>query len=639
MNLVLPLIVFAVLILSANQIGRFATRYRLPLISGYLFAGILIGPFVLHLLTEESVAQLRFIDEVALGFIAISAGCELYLRDLQGRLSSIAWNTIALTTATFLGVAVAVYGLASFVPFMRDMPTTARIAVSLLTGAIMVARSPSSAIAIINELRAKGPFTQTAIGVTVVTDVVVIVLFAVNSSIADVLVSNDGFNATFLLLLIGELAAAFLLGIAVYFVLLGIINLKLSDSFKIVLILLLGYSIFLLSTWVHEESHTQLPFDIFLEPLLVLMVGGFLIANRSGRRLEFMHLIEKASPAVYLAFFTLTGAELELGVLSEVWVVALLIVGVRLVTIFIGALVGGTLAGDPPAQSRIAWMVYITQAGVGLGLAKEVGVEFPAWGIGFVTLLVGIIVINQLIGPPFFKWAISHVGEAHTRAAAASFDHVHDAIIFGIDNQSKALARQLLAHDWAVRLVTEDPTDRPGFPAGELDIVVIDGISAETLTQIDMEHADAVVCMFPNDDDNYRVCELVYEQFGNENIIVRLNDEININRFRELKITIIDPRMAMVSLLDQFVRSPSATSLLLGMVAEEDVIDIEVVDPALHGMPLRDLQLPEDVLILSIRREGDYLITHGYTILKLGDKVSILGSPESLSLVSLRFEA
>ena len=92
------------------------------------------------------------------------------------------------------------------------MSVTSRIAISILAGAILVARSPSSAIAIVNELRAKGPFTQTLLGVTMISDVVVIILFAFNSEIADGLLTGISFNAGFVLLLFGELALSIFLG-------------------------------------------------------------------------------------------------------------------------------------------------------------------------------------------------------------------------------------------------------------------------------------------------------------------------------------------------------------------------------------------------------------------------------------------
>lgn len=636
--IVVPLIIFAVLALAARQIGAFATRYRLPLISGYLLAGILVGPYVLDLIHEDAVEALRFVDEVALGFIAISAGSELYLRELRGRLKSIAWVTLVLTAVTFVTVSIIVYLLASTIPFMRDMSPTIRVAVAILVGAIMVARSPSSAIAIINELRAKGPFTKTAIGVTIVTDVVVIILFAINSSIADLFVTGEQLGLGFLILLVAELAAAIALGVGIYFVLRFIINLRISDFFKTVSMLTVGYAVFVFASAVRIESHLLFGVEFFLEPLLILMVSGFMVANYSGRRLEFIHLIEYAAPVVFLVFFTLTGAELQLDVLADVWLVALIIVVVRMASIFVGAFVGGTLAREPRKHNRVAWMVYITQAGVGLGLAKEVGVEFPEWGAGFITLLVGVIVINQLIGPPLFKYAISRVGEAHPRAQKPEFDGEHDAVIFGIDNQSRALARQLLAHNWGVLLVA-CATDRyDAIDPDDIQVRMVNDYSAETLRAIGVQQAETVVVMLHEDDDNYRVCETIYERFGTSNIIVRINDDSHIARFTDLNVTIVDPRMTMVHLLDQFVRSPAATSLLLGMVDYEEVRDIEVIDPALDGVPLRELQLPQDALILSIQRDGEYLVTHGYTTLKHGDRVSVLGTPESLEVITLRFE-
>ena len=134
------------------------------------------------------------------------------------------------------------------------------------------------------------------------------------------------------------------------------------------------------------------------------------------------------------------------------------------------------------------------------------------------------------------------------------------------------------------------------------------------------------------------VCELAYEHYGTENLVVRLNDRANRERFRRLGVLIVDPATAMVSLLDHMVRSPSAASLLLGTDESQDIVDIEVRDRSLNGKAIRDLQLPQDTIILSIHRDGSTLITHGYTRLKLGDQVTVVGSVESLDELMLRFE-
>lgn len=94
----------------------------------------------------------------------------------------------------------------------------------------------------------------------------------------------------------------------------------------------------------------------------------------------------------------------------------------------------------------------------------------------------------------------------------------------------------------------------------------------------------------------------------------------------------------MVSLLDHFVRTPSAASLLLGLDPDEDVIEIEISNHDLNGLAIRDLHFPHDVLILSVSRGGVRLDSHGYTRLRVGDHVTVVGSAGSLADVQVRFE-
>ena len=95
----------------------------------------------------------------------------------------------------------------------------------------------------------------------------------------------------------------------------------------------------------------------------------------------------------------------------------------------------------------------------------------------------------------------------------------------------------------------------------------------------------------------------------------------------------------MINLLDHCVRSPSAASLILGQEVNQDVVEITVGNPAMHGLALRDLTLPVDTLIVSIRRHGRILLSHGYTRLEVGDEVTVVGSPESLEEVQWQFES
>ena len=629
---------FAIVALASRQIGDFFTRAHLPLISGFLLAGIFVGPFVLNLVPVDSIAPLHFVDEVALGYIAFAAGSELYIKELRGRFKSIGWVTAGNTLIVPSIGSLAIFFLADYIPFMQSMSPAERAAVALLGGAILLARSPSSVIAIVNELRAKGPFTQTIVGVTMLIDVIVIIVFTVNLEIADAIMTHLSFNIGFMILLVFELLLSLAIGFLVGKILQLILSRHVSRYLKYGAILLTGYGVFVLSTAVRTYSHEFIPFELLLEPLLICMIGSFYVTNFTSFRIESTKRLQDMSLPIYVAFFTLTGIALELDVLADAWLIALALFAVRLVSIFIGSLGGGIAAGDPMRRNRLTWMAFVTQAGVGLGLAKEVAVEFPGWGEEFATIIISVIVLSQIIGPPFIKWAINRVGEAHPRGETAEFDGVRDALIFGVDDQTLTLTRQLQNHNWQVKVVCLNETYLPQLGNGDITVCPLRQLDRAGLEQIGAVQADAVVTML-SDDENYQICEMFYEYFGTATMVVRLNDRNNFERFHELGALIVEPGTAIVSLLDHFVRSPSAASLILGTDPDQDMIDIEICDPDLDGIPIRDLRLPLDTLILSVHRDGHTIVSHGYTRLRLHDKVTVVGSYKSLEEVALKFEA
>ncbi|MCB0195918.1 MAG: cation:proton antiporter [Anaerolineae bacterium] len=638
LNIVLFFASFVLVSLASKQIGEFFSRIRLPKISGYLVTGLLAGPFVLGLMSKDAVANLRFVDEISLAFIAFAAGSELYLPELRGRFRSIGLITAGLVLATLVLGVSAVFFLADFIPFMRDMPAVSRLAVALLAGAIMVARSPSVAIAIINELRAKGPFTQIALGVTVLSDVIVIILFSICSSIAAALLSNLGIDIGLLALVMGEIGISvgigYLLGRSLEIVLSAQAA---QEKLKTAVILGSGFAVFYASHLLAEYSHNSLPFEMHLEPLLICMVGGFYLNNYTNYRLDFAQILHYAGPIIYVAFFTLVGVGLKLDILAQVWPIALALFVVRVISIFVGSFSGGILSGSDMSHNRIRWMVFITQAGVALGLAAQVSVAFPAWGDDFATTMIAVVVINEMIGPILFKWAINRSGEAHTRAPFEG-DGLRDAIIFGLEGQALALARQLKAHGWQVKLASLSADyDIDEEERLEFDIYPISGVTLKTMHYLEADKSEAIIGMM-SDDQNYRLCEMAYEHFGTSTLIVRLSDRTKAPRFKELGVLAVDPSTAVVSLFDHLVRSPSAASLFIGTAEGQDIIDIEVRDPSLNGVSVRNLRLPLDTMILSIRRDGHTLISHGYTRLKLGDHMTVVGSPASLDRLRLRFE-
>lgn len=627
---------FIIVALAASRIGQFFAQIRLPLITGFMFTGILAGPFVLDIISGESVSALYFASETALAYIALEAGNRLFLKEFRGRFKSIGWITCGLVCSTFTLGSAAVYLLSDFIPFMHEMPPASRFAVSILAGAILVARSPSSVIAIINELRAKGPLTQTALGVTVILDVAVIVLFSINSSIAGIFLTGLDFSPGFVVMVLAGLATSLVLGVFLGIVLRLILSLRIPNIFKTCLVLFSGFGMFFITPIVSEICHRRFEFELFLEPLLICMIAGFLITNFSRFRPDFMRLLSDAGPPVFVVFFTLTGASLALDILAVAWPAALILFFIRITGIVIGSFVGGSVAGDPRKMNRISWMAFITQAGIGIGLSEQVAVQFPEWGGEFATIIVSVIVLNQIAGPILFKRAIVMAGEASVRAEPSASGGTRQAVIFGLGRLSITLARKLGAHGWKIKIVTMKPNMIEKSEAPDLDIARITELNGQNFDRIGLRNAEALTALL-SDEENYRICEIAYELYGTKNMIVRLNDRSNFDRFHRLGVLVVEPGTAFVSLLDHLVRSPTGASILLGMGNRQTMADAEMLNPDLNGMLVRDIRLPPDTLIISIHRDGVAMVSHGYTRVKTGDHLTMVGSKESLQKAMLKF--
>ena len=293
---------FLFIALAAFQIGRLATRFHLPLITGYLVAGILAGPFIFQFIQTLNVEALRFLDETALAFIAFVAGSEMALDELRGRYRSIGWNTLTQILAVYVVCGAAILLLADNFAFMRGLTPAGKISVALLGGTILAARSPSSAIAIINEMRARGPFTKTVLGVTLVTDVLIVVLFALSTSIAATLLTGRSFDIAFILLVVFEVLASIGLGVLVAQVMALVLRNHWEDWLKIPLLLLIGYLVFVLAAEIRYFSQANLPVKLLFEPLLICMVASFWLTNKSPYRTELRHLLHQVEMPVFVIF-------------------------------------------------------------------------------------------------------------------------------------------------------------------------------------------------------------------------------------------------------------------------------------------------------------------------------------------------
>ena len=415
-----------------------------------------------------------------------------------------------------------------------------------------------------------------------------------------------------------------------------LLRIPIDQRIKVLLILFLGYSVFVFSGLLRQWTHDHLTFEILIEPLLICVIASLYVTNQTVYRDEFSKILHDVGLPVYAMFFTLTGASLSLDIFLATWPIALLLFGVRVLGIFTGSFEGGIVAGDPMRFNRILWMGFITQAGVALGLSREVAAEFPVFGDAFATMMISIIVVNETIGPILFKMALRRSGESRLPALADP-DEIRDAVILGVSGQAQALAHQLMAHNWQVMLLDTDPehvehTDRNS----DVEARLLPEISYEALAGIVTPSTDALVVMLDDDQANLAACELVYERFGVPRMVAQLNDYALVDRFRDIGVQVVYPASAMVNLLDQSVRAPQTVAMLMHEAAENETVQITITNPDINNVPLRELRLPADVLVLGIMRDATSIMPHGHTVLKFNDEVTLIGNPRSLEEVTLR---
>lgn len=401
-----PTLMIGFMLLASYIIGDFFETLKLPKITGYIISGLLFGPYILKFYSVETVKGLSFLNSMALAFIAFNAGAELRKKDLIKNIRVITFLTIGVTVFVYLGVTLSIYFLSEIIPFMKFLPISAKIGVASIFGVISVARSPSSTIAIINETGAKGSYTNAILSSTIVTDVLIIILFAITISTGEILIkSSKSFNPQFIFYLVIEILLAFFIGFVLGHFILFLMNMvKVEFS---ILIIALGFFVIKFSHFLGNYIVETYEISLNLEPLLICMAAGFTVQNFSKQGEIFLKRMEKVSIPIFLTFFSITGASINLNTLAQGWFIGVIAFLSRILTIYAGSFISGKMAGAIESITKWGWMGFITQAGVSLGLLSEVLRRFPEFGTKIQTILIATITINQIVGPILLKYGLT----------------------------------------------------------------------------------------------------------------------------------------------------------------------------------------------------------------------------------------
>jgi Kef-type K+ transport system membrane component KefB len=250
------------LLLAGTLMSELLETIGLPHLSGYLLAGIIGGPHILHLVDHHTVAELSPVNTLALSLIALAGGAELRLDTLRSVARGLAWATLIQSTFVLVCMAGVFLAIASFVPFTQGMPLKALIGVALLWGVLAVSRSPSACMGILSQTRAKGPVATFSLAFIMLSDVVVVILLATMLMLARPLITNSGGISLedFTVLgheLLGSIAVGVTLGLglAVY--------LRLVGRQLLLVLLAIGFGLSDTFSYIHVDS------------LLAFLAAGF----------------------------------------------------------------------------------------------------------------------------------------------------------------------------------------------------------------------------------------------------------------------------------------------------------------------------------------------------------------------------
>ena len=390
------------LLLVALAGGDLAKRARLPRVTGALLIGFAAGPAWLGLIRRDEVDALQFLADAAVALIALAAGSELTLAALRTGRVALARLTTGAIAFPFIVVTLVAWSVSRGLPIAAHQPWHDRLTVALVLGTLAAAASPAITIALIDELRARGPFSRSLLAVTVAQDVAVPILFTVVLVASKALASAGALRLTVAGVAALELAGSLAAG--------GVLGVLLVQYARLVQ---RHDGLWLGAAAVLAAAAARL---LRLEPLLIGLAAGFYLANfspvESGR---LRHELNRGAPIVYIIFFALAGAGLQLGVLAQLWPWVLLLAGLRVVSLRYGLRWAGRHPDVTPALARTGWLGLISQGGTAVALAQLARRAFPEWGVSLETLLVAIIGVHELAGPICFRQALVRAGEVLDR--------------------------------------------------------------------------------------------------------------------------------------------------------------------------------------------------------------------------------
>ena len=363
---------------------------RFPAVTAYLLIGILIGPYLLNVIPVKVVGTSDFISNFVLGMIAFALGSNFRIDSIRKAGKAVLW--ISILEAGFAWLLVTLVMILYFLA--RQMP----IHPALVLGAAAAATAPAATVMVIREYRANGPVTEMLMRVVAIDDAWCLIFSALAIAIANALHVGI-FSVNVVMEAFLEIFAALVLG--------GVLALLLRFIVRFVvnreelLVIIVGF-IFLA---------VGLSMRLKLSPLLTNIALGIIIANVAKNSDLYFETLSQVDMILFLAFFVLVGANLELSIVPNIGLMGLLYIVCRVLGKFLGVKLGALISRAGPNVGNYLGWGLVPQAGVALGVALSAKALYPKYGEIIFTTITATTVIYELIGPVAAKYGLRKAGE------------------------------------------------------------------------------------------------------------------------------------------------------------------------------------------------------------------------------------
>ncbi len=377
----------AIMIFAGMALGRLVKLIKLPNVTGYLLAGLLLGPSVLGLLSEDFLSAATLISDMALGFIAFSIGNEFKISYFK----RVGATPIVIATLESLFAVVFVSGALILAGFEAPF--------SLVLGSIAAATAPAATIMVIKQYKARGPVTETLLSVVAIDDATALIMYSIAVAIATALSGGSANTAQLFLKPVIEIGGALVVGAILGFIFLLPLKTFKKDGNRLSLTIAFIFLGIGLSKLCGFSS------------LLLCMAMGAIIANLSPDVNHLMKLSDKITPPIFMLFFVASGAELKLSVLPSVGLCGVIYIVVRVIGKMFGASLGATICKADKNIRKYLGPALVPQAGVAIGLSLTASAVVPQYATEIRTVILCGTLIYELVGPAIAKMSLKKAGE------------------------------------------------------------------------------------------------------------------------------------------------------------------------------------------------------------------------------------